>query len=229
MRNLTMMNSTFRILQLTDIHLMNESTDEETYVLIRNVINETHPDFIIITGDITMTYDGQRLLENLRDFLDSFHVFWSFVFGNHDHESILSLDKQADILMEGKYCLFEKGNALVKGCGNHYLRIDKNDNLVALLGMLDSHNYRIDKIDGKDVWSYDYLDQSQIDDSIRTIESLKKETESFSSLFFFHIPLVDFKTAIEQKDETIVGSCLEEIFCSKYDSGFFTQVVNTNT
>ena len=224
-----MQNRAFKILQFTDLHLMNMPTDDETYSLMKKAIKKLNPDFIIITGDITMTGDNKRLLINLQTFLDSFKIKWSFVFGNHDYESQFSLEEQADILMEGKYCLFEKGNALVKGCGNHYLKVVKDNKLIALLGMLDSHNTRIDLINNQEIWSYDYLDQSQIDEAVETIETLKIENPSFSSLFFFHIPLVEFKPAIEQKDKTIEGSCFEEISCSKYDSGFFSQVIKTNT
>jgi predicted phosphodiesterase len=229
MKNLYMTQSTYRILQITDIHLMKCPSDDQTYDLMKKAIIDTKPDFIIITGDITMTHDNIELLNNLRIFLDSFSIYWSFVFGNHDHESLLSLDEQANILMNSQYCCFEKGNPLIKGCGNHYLKVVKDDQLIALLGMLDTHNTRIDVIDGKEIWSYDYLDQGQIDDTIQTIESLKEEYNTFSSLFFFHIPLTEYKKAIEQNDVSIKGSCFEEISCSKYDSFFFPQVLKTNT
>ena len=229
MTNLTMINSNFRILQFTDIHLMKLPTDNQSYDLMKKAILEFHPDFIIITGDITMTSDNFDLLIDLREFLDSFKIYWSFVFGNHDQESLLSLEEQADILMKGKYCLFEKGNTLIKGCGNYYLKVIKNNKLIALLGLLDSHNTRIDVINEKEIWSYDYIGQDQIDEAVQTIETLKKENPDFSSLFFFHIPLVDYKTAIEEKDETIEGSCFEEISCSKYENFFFKQVSKTKT
>ena len=120
MTSLSMINSIFRILQFTDLHLMKLPTDDQTYELMKSAIFDTNPNFLIITGDITMTQDNKQLLLDLRDFLDSFKIYWSFVFGNHDHESQLSLEEQADVLFKGKYCLFEKGNPLLKGCDNSY-------------------------------------------------------------------------------------------------------------
>ena len=229
MTSLSMINSTFKILQFTDLHLMKLPTDDQTYDLMKSAIFDTNPDFIIITGDISMTQDNKQLLIDLREFLDSFNIYWSFVFGNHDHESHLSLEEQANILMIGKYCLFEKGNPLLKGCGNHYLQVVKNNKIIALLGMLDSHNTRIDIVNNQEIWSYDYIDQSQIDEAIQIIETLKKENSHFSSLFFFHIPLVDYKTAIKNQEKTIEGSYFEEVSCSKYDNLFFPQLLKTNT
>lgn len=229
MKKLIMTNNSFRILQLTDLHLMNLPTDEETYSLITNVMKETKPDFIIITGDITMTYDHQHLLIRLRDFLDGFLIPWTFTFGNHDHEGSLSLIEQAELMMAGKYCYFEKGNPNIKGCGNHYLPIYQDDQHIALLGFLDSHNDRIDDINGVKVWSYDYLEQNQIDDAIQTIDNYKQKYPRFSSLFFFHIPLTEYKSQIENYKEEIIGDCFEPISCSKYDSQFFPQLLKTET
>jgi hypothetical protein len=68
-----------------------------------------------------MTPDGEDLLIGLRDFLDSFSVPWTFAFGNHDHESDLSRDDQAEILMRGKHCYFEKGTPALRGVGNELI------------------------------------------------------------------------------------------------------------
>lgn len=229
MKTLIMTKNHFRILQFTDIHMMYESTDQETYLLMNKAIKDNHPDIIVITGDLTMTHNNEGLLKELRDFLDHYQIPWTFVFGNHDHEAILSLSEQADILMKGKYCFFDKGNPNISGCGNHYLQVIKNKNIIALLGFLDSHNDRIDIINGEKIWSYDYIDQSQIDDAINTVENLKETYPDFSSLFFFHIPLTEYKTKIDTDRNDILGSCFEPISCSKYDSHFFEQLIKTNT
>lgn len=229
MKTLRMTKNHFRIIQFTDIHLMKKPTDEETYRLMDKAINDNQPDLIVITGDITMTHDNEILLSQLRDFLDSHEIPWTFVFGNHDHEALLSLSNQADILMKGNYCYFEKGNPFVSGCGNHYIQIIRGKNLVSLLGFLDSHNDRIDTINGEKIWSYDYLDASQIEDSLSTINALKEKQSHFSSLFFFHIPLTEYKTKIDNDRDDILGNCFEPISCSKYDSHFFEKLIKTNT
>ena len=229
MQTLNMQQDSFRIMQFTDLHLMYEDSDYQTYNLMKNCINHTKPDLIVITGDITMTSDNQALIIQLRDFLDSFEVNWTFVFGNHDHEANLTLDEQADLFMKGKYCLFEKGNKELRGVGNYYINLEKEDKTVAMLGFIDSHNSRtfIDK--GVTVWTYDYIDYDQIQDAVKNVNLLKEKNIDFSSLFFFHIPLIDFKTEIEENPSNCVGHCYEEISCSKLDTDFAYQLEQTNT
>ena len=229
MNTVSLKKDSFRIVQFTDLHLMNRAEDLQTYQLMHQTIETEHPDMIVITGDITMVPDNEALLIQLREVMESYHRPWAFVFGNHDYESSLSLDEQANILMKGQHCLFEKGNPQLRGLGNYYIALKKQDKIIAMLGFLDSHNNRIDEINGEKIWSYDYLDKDQIDDAVKNVNSLKEKTEQFSSLFFFHIPLVDFKTEIEEYPENCMGACFEEISCSKYDTHFSFFLEQTNT
>jgi len=224
-----MTRNAFRIVQMTDLHLMDLKEDTETFSLIKNTVTSCHPDLIVITGDLTMIHENQKLLIQLRELMDSFGVLWTVVFGNHDHECTLSLDEQADLLMKGKYCLFEKGNVNLRGVGNHYITLTKGNQNIALLGFLDSHNSRIDEINGENIWSYDYIDKNQIQDAILEITALKNSSNLKSSIFFFHIPLVEFKQILETNKSEIEGSCYEEVCSSNYDSGFFDEVNKTNT
>ena len=82
MQTLNMLKESFRIIQFTDLHLMYEDSDYQTYNLIKNCINHMKPDLVVITGDITMTIQNKNLIVFLRDYLDSFKVNWTFVFGN---------------------------------------------------------------------------------------------------------------------------------------------------
>ena len=228
MKSLIIKNDPFRILQFTDIHLMNMPTDDETFRLMNVSILETAPELIIITGDITMTYNHQALLEKLRDFIDCYFIPWTFVFGNHDHEGSLSLSEQADILMQGNYCYFEKGNPHLKGIGNHYISLNHNGKVVSLIGLLDTHDHQVEIINEKEIWLWDHLEHSQINEAYETIESLKQSHPDLISLFFFHIPITEFKTQIEQA-LPINGSCYEQISSSNYNSQFFNQIIQTKT
>jgi predicted phosphodiesterase len=208
---------------------MNLEADLETYRLIHQAIDIEKPDLIVITGDITMVFENERVLIQLRDILDSYHIPWTFVFGNHDYEPRLTLDEQANILMQGKYCLFEKGNPQLRGLGNYHLQLSRKGVIIAMLGFIDSHNERIDVINGQNVWSYDTIDQAQIDAFIKVINELKYHSKKLSSLFFFHIPLVEYKTELESNRANLTGDCFETVSCSKYDSHFFPQLLKTGT
>lgn len=229
MQTLNMQKESFRIIQFTDLHLMYQDSDYQTYNLMKNSINHMKPDLIVITGDITMTLDNKNIIVFLRDFLDSFKVNWTFVFGNHDHESQLSLDEQADLYMKGKYCLFEKGDVSLRGCGNYYIDLQKDEKTVAMLGFLDSHNSTTYLSHGARKWTWDYIDFEQINDAVKNINQLKEKKSEFSSLFFFHIPLVDFKTEVEENKDNCIGVCYEDVSCSDLDNDFHYQLERTNT
>ena len=80
-----------------------------------------------------MAPDGEDLLIGLRDYFDSLFVPWTFAFGNHDHESDLSLGDQAKILTQGKHCYFEKGTPTLRGVGNHYLCLSNNEMILKVV------------------------------------------------------------------------------------------------
>ena len=228
MKTLNATKPNFRILQLTDLHYMHQGSDEQTNTLIRLMVKKHQPDLIVITGDLTMCHDNQDLLMTIRDLVTSCAVPWTFTFGNHDHEALLSLSEQADILMKSPLCLFEKGDESLDGCGNHFIKVNLSLHTY-LLGLLDSHNDRIDRVNDRDVWSYDYLKASQIDYSYQTILIENDRHSNLSSLFFFHIPLIDFKTKLEEDQDGISGECHESISSSRIESHFFDRIVQTKT
>jgi len=157
-----------------------------------------------------MHADAESLFLRLRDFLESFQIPYGFVFGNHDNESFLPKKGLAHIIMKSSLCLFEKGN-LSEGVGNYHVDIVHQGKLIFRLILLDSHNDRIDLIDGQKQWSYDYLKPSQLD----YVSSLLKK-DNAKSLLFFHIPIPEFAEKIEFQ-----GVQNEAVCSSKINSGLF--------
>ena len=110
-------DGTFKILQLTDIHLINSTrTNKEVarnYSLrdgwaeeaVTYVVEEADPDLIIVTGDsiftldivqaYTKTNDTLAAFKKFAKFMDSFEIPWLFIFGNHDEEGLLRHEDQA--------------------------------------------------------------------------------------------------------------------------------------
>ena len=148
-----------RILQLTDMQVI-DSTQRRTPdrlrsdeikawlpenfdVLcgdhIRSVVAQARPDLIIITGDMTYgSFDdtGSTLLWLCR-LMDSFSIPWAPVFGNHDNESKIGVDRQCRILEESRYCIFKRGS--VSGNGNYTVGVAIGDELIRVLYMTDSN------------------------------------------------------------------------------------------
>ena len=128
------------VLQLSDPQLCNWG-DPETYAYqyMREAVEETNPDLIIITGDLVygrFDPDGS-LLKSLIAFMESLETPWAPVFGNHDNESLMGVDWQCAQLEAAEYCLFKQGD--VTGNGNYSVGIAQNNELLRVFYMMDSN------------------------------------------------------------------------------------------
>ncbi len=206
-----------KILQLTDLHLMNNDADDLTYQLIKNMVAHVTPDFIVITGDMFMSNSSLLLAHTLYHFIDHFQIPWTFVFGNHDEEGHSTKEELANVLSQSKYIVYENEENL-PGVGNHLIELRLAEEIRYRLIMLDSHNARIDNVNGIDIWSYDYIKPEQV-------EFVKTWIRDVNSLLFFHIPLPEFA---DFSKEQITGEQNETICSSKYNSGLFDECVISN-
>lgn len=147
------------ILQLTDPQIIDSSqcrTDERLssvgkdiwspdkkdircYDYLREIIESTNPDLIILTGDIVygeFDDNGENLLE-LIEFFESYGIPWAPIFGNHDNESKMGADWQCDQLENAEHCLFLQRQ--LTGNGNYTVGIKQGDKLTRVFFMLDSN------------------------------------------------------------------------------------------
>lgn len=207
----------FKILQLTDLHLMNLPADDMTFALIQKLVLKTSPDLVIITGDMTMCQQQEKLDRSLQLLMDSFNIPWTFVFGNHDEEGPLNKEELAKILSSGKNSLYENTPGL-SGVGNHIITIVKDEKPIYKLFLLDSLRDRIDTISDQKVWSYDFIQKDQID-------WVSLNIQETNSLLFFHIPLPEFKEA--KQFESFRGEFNESVCSSNYQTDLFEKSVES--
>ncbi len=148
-----------RVLQLTDIQVIDsnqqryptrlnaqqalrwtmDSTQENYKNCVRQVIEKTKPDLIILTGDIVygeFDDNGSAFLDVV-EFMDSFQIPWAPVFGNHDNESKMGVDWQCRQLENAKYCLFKQRK--LTGNGNYTVGIVQDTALKRVFFMMDSN------------------------------------------------------------------------------------------
>ncbi len=129
-----------RILQLTDTQLYGDTNFEErVYKYIRQTVESTQPDLIILTGDIIYGYfdkDG-TFLQVLVNFMENFNIPWAPVFGNHDNESAMGVAWQCDLFSNAENCLFKRGQ--LTGNGNYNIAIRQADKIIKLVYMMDSN------------------------------------------------------------------------------------------
>ena len=147
------------ILQLTDMQIIDASQertperlgsthdeywaadkkDERCYDYLREIIDATSPDLILITGDVVygeFDDNGENLLE-LIEFFESYNIPWAPVFGNHDNESKMGVDWQCDQLEAAENCLFLQRE--LTGNGNYTVGIEQGGKLTRVFFMLDSN------------------------------------------------------------------------------------------
>lgn len=211
----------FKILQLTDLHLMNDEKDLLTYDLIRDIKEEAKPDFIVFTGDQTMSKDAVMLYQKLSLLMDELEVPYTFVFGNHDVEGNIIYQDLIDAMSHSKYFMFDQGPKHL-GYSNHSILLkDKTRKIEGLLVFFDTHIDAIYDVDGEKKWGYGAISHDQI----MWYERLIKRNP-YPHLIFFHIPIPEVNEA--KKDEYLyLGDYFENPCTPPFNTGFFDKALST--
>lgn len=116
-----------------------EDMEARCFRYVRQVVNNTKPDLILIAGDIVYgQYDhsGEAFRELVK-FFDGFGIPWAPVYGNHDAESNIGVLWQNEQFENAEHCLFKRGN--VTGNGNYTVGIRQNGKLTRVFFMMDSN------------------------------------------------------------------------------------------
>ena len=192
----------FRILQLTDLHigasLLSRRADKAVHAAVRQLVSDSTPDLIVVTGDafyLFPIFGGRNNMRACKQFcalMEEFALPWAFTFGNHETDVFTKYGK-ADI---AKYiaaqlnCLYIDGCETAHGWGNYHLPVYNSDGSVnQLLFFFDSHQ----KLPGINFHRYDHIRDCQVAWYEKTL--LKEQAtagKSIPSLAFFHIPFMEF-------------------------------------
>lgn len=186
----------FKILQLADIQVENIQQVTDAFFDIDKLVESTQPNFIILSGDNVIP-DNESSFDFFIDKMENYEIPWSYVFGNHDDEGVLSKTEIALKLTKAKHCLFECGPENISGIGNFYVNLcGKAGNVRKTIFFFDSNKYRnYNGVDG-----YDYIYKNQIEWYENQVKNIKSSNggKVVDSLCFFHIPLPEYDTAIKQ-------------------------------
>lgn len=197
-------DGSFRILQLTDLHLITTERPkefQETLSLIQKAVEDTAPDLIAITGDLTWgeTMDDLDAMNALAETLEKCKVPWAPVLGNHDGDKI-GRNTFADMLLDRPYSLFTLGETA--GHGNYIVSVSDE----WYLYFLDSH-------------TGEFLPE-QLDWYRGTASALP---ESHNQLAFFHVPFPEFLEVWDY--EPCKGINMEAVCSTKLNDGLFSAFV----
>lgn len=218
----------FKILQMSDIHLGMKDDLEYQFKFMDLTLSEANPNLIIITGDV-FTFGTKETMKSLFSWLDSYKIPWGITFGNHDEQVYFSMSYLSYYLSNNcEYCKFiDYQDDDVFGSANYCINLTKDGSSFYQLYMFDSNRYYYGSYFG-----YDYIHEDQIEWYERLVNySTELNSHVVPSLSFFHIPLVEYKTASDLVNEgsseatLIYGENNEKISCPKYNSGLFTKMV----
>lgn len=211
----------FKILQLSDLHIgggaFSIGKDDAALSAVEEMIRQSQPDLVIVTGDITFpvpysagTNNNKRSTELFIELMNNLQVYWTVTFGNHDQEiySTLNGDQVAELYENAAhpesngYCLFQRGKADVDGNGNTMIKVKNTSGITTqVLVLLDSHSYTDQDPLGIKML-YGNISDNQLDyyeTEINRITAANKAIDStcatVKSLGFWHIPIAEYLTA----------------------------------
>lgn len=246
---LTMEDSKFKILQLTDIHfggsLYSIRKDTKALDAVYDLIEYTKPDLVIVTGDMTFplgimsfSFNNSSAVHQFAAFMRNINIPWAFVFGNHDTEVMSSLDKKGICDLYESLSFRTSGTLLypyiqpdISGRNNQVIELyNKDGSLNQALFLIDSNAYT-----GEGINVYDYIHDDQVEWYEKEVERMNEQEEkTVSSMVFFHIPLQEYRTAYELYEsgsnevKYFFGSNDEEMInkvcCSDYPSSLFEKM-----
>lgn len=247
--SLTMNNSEFKILQLTDIHfggsLYSIRKDTKALDAVYELIEYTKPDLVIVTGDMTFplgimsfSFNNSSAVQQFAAFMRNANIPWAFIFGNHDTEVMSSLDKKGLCDLYESLSFKTSGTLLypyiqpdITGRNNQVIELYNEDgSLNQALFLIDSNAYT-----GEGINVYDYIHDDQVEWYEKEIKRLNEQEEkTVSSMVFFHIPLQEYRTAYELYEsgsnevKYFFGSndeeMIDKVCCSDYPSRLFDKM-----
>lgn len=215
----------FRILHMSDIHLVHELMEEEqpieitkqqvadTLNLIEECIRRAKPDLVVFTGDNVssnyelITYDyAAKTIRRLYQTVGKFNLPLAITFGNHDGERNTHKEFQMRIFMEYENFVGLYNEEDVYGCGNYSLPILSSDGKKTAfnLWMFDSNDY----LDGIKGTGYDCVHTDQLDWYKRKSDKLREENggNPVYSIAFQHICVPDVHSCFKEVDKNYEGA-----------------------
>ena len=200
-----------------------DKKEERCYGYLREIITNTSPDLIIITGDIIygeFDDDGDNMIEFVK-FMESFNIPWAPVFGNHDNESKMGADWQSEQFENAENCLFLQRE--LTGNGNYTVGIEQGGELKRVFFMLDSNgcgNVSAESLANGHTVSYAGFGKDQIDwytDTAKKITDVSPKTR-FSAAW--HIQPNVFLDALALYDTDGTAKVFIDYVENRHDGDF---------
>ncbi len=208
-------NKEIKILQLSDIQISNFLFAGYAFDIVKTTIKKAKPDMIVLTGDNLTSDSDERLLKKYASFMDSFELPWALVYGNHDYEINVPIERQNELYESYKYSLFKTGD-ITGYNGNYYYNIKRGNDVVFSLMFMES------KLEG--------FEEAQINWYEQVINSnTSTYGKVIDSMLFFHIPIKELQNAYDAyvaNPEIGSGVIHEELSLQTTNNNLFEKAVN---
>lgn len=189
-----------RLSQGEDTYWARDKKEERCFKYIREIIDSTRPDLILIAGDIVygeFDHDGSGLLSFI-EFMEGFNIPWAPVLGNHETESKMGVDWQCAHLENAKNCLFKQRT--LTGNGNYTVGVKQDGKLIRVFYMVDSNSGSPSEksiANGHSQYKTGF-GVDQIEWFTGDIKSIRNKNPYVNISFMFHIPIHAFELALEK-------------------------------
>lgn len=190
-------NGKLKVMQISDLQ-DTKNTSVDTLRFVDDAIAKVKPDFIIITGDqldvVGLWGKGEKAEKNVEtairrlfSAIEKHNIPYVLTFGNHDRETGVSNEKQAEIYATLKNCIcFDDINDDRPDVGTFNVPVLSSDGKRLPLNffVMDTHS----KTKGV---GFEGVNDAQLDWYRKTGEELKAENggETVPSMVFQHIPV----------------------------------------
>ncbi|REH88129.1 phosphohydrolase [Staphylococcus felis] len=220
--------SSFKIMQLTDLHLgpNHDEKDQQTYQLLEQLITTYQPDLCLLTGDQIWSQgvlDSDRVYRELFQFLNQFNTTIATTFGNHDTENQFRRSDLRAIEKEvATHYVDKKHTKIIDDKEAYVIEIYQNQNLTHLIYVIDGGDYSESAIG-----DYAYIHPGHVA-WIEEVESSYRQKGIAlpgHNVLFTHIPIPEYQ-AIEHV-QNFHGIYQETIGCAQVNSGLFAQMLHT--
>ena len=178
--------------QISDINLYEQDRIYNVMVnTVKELVDREKPDLITVSGDISYGSGPMDTYVFFADFVDSFGIPWSVVWGNHDNQGGQDCnDSMEKIIKSRKNCIYERGDEKL-GNGNYVIVIEEENVSVEAIIMMDTHNVMPYK--DRSVWARLYPEQVQW---YRETVAQLKEKGCKDTTLIMHIPIFEYRLAL---------------------------------
>jgi 3',5'-cyclic AMP phosphodiesterase CpdA len=216
-------DGTFKILQLTDIHM--QHLNDASQKAIRNIhtmLDLEKPDLVIITGDVIFAAPGEPGLQRVLEPIISRKIPFAVTWGNHDNNDCdMTRRQMQDYVERQPYNLGFRVDGLdAESVFNLTVKGSRDDRDAFVLWVMDSGAGSTIE----DVKGYGWITPDQIEWYNRESRAFTKANggQPLPSLAFYHIPVPEYDDATRAENPRWIGHKLEQVACSKLNPGFFT-------